>query len=257
MENKLGFFKNFLRIIRLFFTQSKEAKELYLEIGKQRAAYAVLREEYKLIQGWKDQYTHTLNTLTESMKAMIWSKDENNKYTLANPLHCSCFFGIDNTPECLEFIKGKTDLELINYSFHSKNIQNTFGQICVESDNYTRDKKIPCHFIEAGKVDDECVLLYIVKIPRYINNEYVGTLGMGWDFTEMSAFWIKQLNRWSYEGKTVEIYKEKDVFVYAIDPEVKKCDIFRHICPRPQTNEYKEDCNGYCDSCELEQSSEF
>jgi hypothetical protein len=243
------FVKNSIKkVLYNFFNPQIEAKKLYEEIGQQRIKIKELYEEYRKVTEWNEQYSDILKSLTDSINALIWRKDKDGRYVLANHNHCSFFFGLSITTECLDFIRGKTDYELIKMSYFDHNLKNTFANICKASDDFVEKNNRSCHFLEAGIIEDREVLLYIMKSPLLNNKgEYIGSIGMGWDCTLQSNFFLNLLEKWIKENKACEIYKKKDVFCYEISPEANTCRIFKHICPRSD-----EDitCNGKdCNEC--------
>jgi len=213
---------------------TKEAKILYEEIGEQRINIKSLLSELQIQELWRKEYTGALGNLTEAMDSCVWKKNQNHKYILANSIHCKYFFGFDASPECLEVILGKSDSELIQEYYHKKNIQNTFGDLCGASDMHIATKKAPTHYLEAGLIDGQEILLYCVKIPWFKKGEFRGTMGIGWDFSDQSKFVITLLNRWIYDGKVTELYRSDESFCYHVHPEDHQCQVFQHICPYPQ-----------------------
>lgn len=235
-----------LKTLYNFLNPQKEAKQLYEEIGRQKIKIKELYDEYKKVMEWNEQYSEILKSLTNSINALIWRKDKDGKYILANHNHCSFFFGLTITTECLDYIKGKTDYDLIKMSYFDHNLKNTFANLCKLSDDYIKETKRICHFLEAGVIEDKEVLLYVMKSPLFNNkNEYIGSVGMGWNCTEQSQFFLNLLQRWVKENKAFKIYKLEDVFCYEISPEANTCRIFKHICPRSDEDMIcnENDCN--------------
>jgi len=233
--------------LRNFFRPDIASEALRDEIKGQRKNIKILKEEYLKLTEWHHQYVSSLSMLTEAMDALVWKKDKNHQYLLANPLHCQSFFGFEGTADCLKAIVGRTDEFLIKSLFKDHKIQNTFGATCRLSDEFTKGKTDPVHFLEAGIVDGVEVLLYVVKTPQYTNTgKFIGTLGIGWNVTSQSDFLVKQLNRWIYAKKAEILYHAPSVFCYVIEPGVKQCKIFHHICPDPERG---KSCGGECDIC--------
>ena len=231
--------------LRNFFRPEIASKALTIEIKEQRKNIRILKEEYLNLTEWHRNYVSALSTLTESMGALVWTKDVDNNYLLANKLHCKSFFGFEGTTECLDYIVGKTDTELIVDLFRGYDIQNTFGEICNMSDDYIRDKTKPVHFLEAGIVEGTEVLLYVIKTPQFDSlGNFNGSVGIGWVMTSQADILVQQLNRWIYEDKAVSLYHAPSVFCYAISPSVKQCNVFKHICPNPNP-----DCGDNCYVC--------
>lgn len=213
--------KNFITVIK---KQDDEIKNQNIKI---RSLLVEFREEAK----WRNQYTSALSLLTESMQSMVWQKDLEHKYILANPTHCERFFGFEGTPECLQTIIGKTDEYLIQNMFLKKGVENTFGSICAITDKFVIENKKASHFFEKGIVEGIEVLLYIVKIPQFEDGEIIGTMGIGWDFSEKREQMLQILERWKEKDEITIIHENNKSFCYLIEPEYKRCELFHHICP--------------------------
>jgi len=232
---------------RNFFRPQIASKALSIEIKAQRKNIKILKEEYLALTEWHHTYVSALSTLTESMGALVWTKGKDNRYLLANKLHCKSFFGFEGTTKCLDYIVGKTDTELIVDLFRGHDVQNTFGEICNLSDDYIKGKYLPLHFLEAGIVDGAEVLLYVVKTPQYDSDgNFSGSVGIGWDMTPQADFLVRELNRWIFDGKAVSLFHAPGVFCYAITPGAKQCKVFRHICPNPNPDKA---CGDGCSEC--------
>ena len=220
--------------IHNFFNPADASRQLHAELVSHKNRIKVLKAEYDSLEKWKNEYTSTLGLLTDAMQALVWKKDSKHRYLLANPLHCRKFFGFEKSRECLDYIVGKTDAFLIRSLFRDNDIQNTSGEICMMSDFHVMKNAEVTHYLEAGIVDGEEILLYVVKIPRFTDGVFTGTMGIAWDMTSQADFLMTQLQRWIYDDKVSRLYHEKNVFCYAIKPSLKKCMIFQHICPAPE-----------------------
>lgn len=242
--------------VRCFLNPHIESKRLYEEIGQQRMKIKKLIEEYHELHEWSIRYIDVLDMITSSVNALIWKKDKDKKYLLANPLHCRVFYGMEGSMSCLNFLEGKTDVDLINLLYRNNGIENTFGEICLLSDGYTEEKNKLCHFIEGGIVDGNEVLLYVIKIPVHTNKgEFNGTIGLAWDITNHSKFILNQLQRWLYDDRAEQLYRTDNVFVYCFDPVVDTCSIFHHICSDPKN---KNKCNqGNCEECLIKKQENY
>ncbi len=232
-----------------FFNPTIATKQLTKEAKDHRVRIKLLKKEYDTLYSWNKQYIATLSMLTEAIQAMVWKKDKSHKYILANPNHCKSFFGFEGSQECLNYVIGKTDEELIKKIYTSNGIINTFEEICFVSDIYCASKRIPVHFLEAGKIDNDEILLYTIKTPQFNSEgEFIGTIGIAWDVTSRSSFLTGQLNRWIYDELATKIFHDNNVFCYAIVPEVNQCSLFKHVCPNPHIMDgvEKKDCN-ICD----------
>lgn len=239
------------KIVNFLFTNGDEQKikNLMQNVENQHNQLKQLKNEYNKLKSWSIEYYNMLNKVTVGMNTSVWRKDIDHKYTIANPTHCKNFFGIDSTPECLEFIKGKTDEQLIQSLYRDKGFKNTYGEICMLSDKHVLETKQINHYLEGGIVDDEQLLLYIIKMPEFDDNGNInGTYGIAWDLTSSSKMIVSMLNRWIYSDKVTQLYHNKDVFCYAIDSKMNECDIFKHICPIPKKD--KDRMMYACDQCD-------
>jgi hypothetical protein len=90
---------------------------------------------------------------------------------------------------------------------------------------------------------------------------FIGSVGIAWDFTNNSDYMIVQLNRMIYDKKATQLFRCDKVFAYALEPDVKKCSIFQHICPgsgKTDCPNGEQGCKGECDvRNRLEKSQEF
>ena len=236
--------------LKNFWSPEKKAGQLYEEIGEQRIKIKSLLKEYRNLHKEHQEYTDTLEALTRSMSAMIWKKDENHRYKFCNSIHCSNFFMYADMAPCLEFVTGKTDEELVKLIYRDAGIGNTFGEICTLSDDYTKKELRQCHFMEAGVVSGQEVLLYVVKTPLVADGTFKGTMGIGWDMSRLAGFLIGQIQTWLCRGQANILYSGDQVFAYEVKPNANKCHIFQHICPNiskdgiPACTE-----NGVCSKC--------
>jgi len=229
-----------------FFNPDIATKQLHEEIKLHRDRISLLKTEYKNLSIWNAQYVATLGMLTEAIQAMVWKKDKRGLYLLANPHHCRSFFGFDGSSECLDYVVGKSDSELIHTLFNSNSVVNTFENVCTLSDNHCSQQIKSVHYLEAGIIDGEEVLFYTIKTPQFtISNEFIGTIGMAWDVTSRSSFLTEQLNRWIYDKLAIKLYHDNSTFCYAIEPKANQCSLFKHVCPNPHI---AQDEN--CDLCD-------
>jgi hypothetical protein len=235
--------------IRNFFNPAEASRQLHIDLVSHKDRIKELKAEYDTIEKWKYEYASTLGLLTDAIQTLVWKKDIEHRYLLANPFHCRKFFGFEGSQECLDYIVGKTDAFMVKRLFRDHGIQNTFGEICMMSDHHAMECAEVTHYLEAGVVDGDEVLLYAVKIPRFKGGVFMGTVGIAWDMTSQAGLLMTQLQRWIYDGKVSKLYHKKDVFCYAIKPSFKKCMIFQHICLSPERG---KDCNNNCELCENE-----
>ena len=230
---------------KVLWSIDHRAKAIKQEVANQRKTIKSLRLEIEHLKLWIDKYNVTLTNFTENLNAMVWRKDTDFKYIIANAQHCIKLFKLKGSRECLDFIISKTGEQVFNYLFLDAGIENSFGRIGLISDTFTKTNGKPCHFFEAGIIDSEQILLYVVKIPEFNDKgKFTGLTCIGWDITLHSAWVIHQLNRWIYDKKAVRLHHDKSVFVYYIKPIVKQCDIFKSVCIQALSSE-----GDICDFC--------
>lgn len=241
-------FDKLCKALNHFWNPDKQAKQLYQEIGEQRMIIKKLGTEVNSLKVWVDKYAHTLSYFTEAINAMVWQKNHEHRYILANERHCKVLFGLTNSPECLDRIEGRTDAELIKMVFLENGIENTFGEMCFITDTYTEQLGQACHYFEAGAINGEQKLLYVAKTPMHDSKgKFTGTVSAGWDITEHSLFIIHQLNRWIFSKKVERLFHSKRGFAYYIRPVLKQCDIFESICKQAMDSK-----DGFCRHCSIE-----
>ena len=234
------------RITNFFFGNTTEDRISILlnSVKEQSKELKNLKSEYDKVNGWYIDYSNMLNKLTEDMDAAVWSKNVKGEYIIANPIHCREFFGMDGSTDCLEYVRGKTDKELIKEIFKDRGFKNTYADICTLSDEYVRYCKNTTHFIEGGYINQDQVLFYVMKFPQFNEDGiFICTNGIAWNFTSKSATIINMLNRWIFDNKVNTVFCKDDVFCHALNKETQgECDIFKHICPNPE----KLHCNQWC-----------
>ena len=227
--NKLSSIISKLKKMVSFDDQLKEIEELYQSINKQKQELKQLREEYQISKDWNFEYSYLLREVTNSINALIWHKDENFRYLLANPLHCHFFFKLDETMNCLNYVKGMTEADLINECSDGDN--QTFINNCETSDKYVYETGKIGHFIEASVLNGKDVLLYLIKMPKFDkNNRFIGLIGIGWNLIPRSKDILTAIKRWKYDNLLTTLCKSDCGFCYVVDPKIRKCEIFNHIC---------------------------
>lgn len=236
-ESRFSFFEK----LKAYFTLTNQTGQLIEDILQQKERLIELQADFEEEAKWRAEFNDSLAMLTSYLGAMFWKKDKDLRYILASPIHCRDFFGISFELECLNYITGKTAGELIKTIYLDRGLNNTFEKVCDGSDFYTKDTMKICHFFEAGVIDDEQMLLYVIKKPIIKDGKFAGLYGLAWDLSEYSGTMTKLLNRWIYADRAKAVYLDKDVFIYELTPEVQRCDIFTHICPYPDKKAYFEE----------------
>jgi len=222
-----------------YINPTTQTKKLLHETEKQKNRLHSLLKQYQETEGWKRYFNETIFTMTSKMGIMFWRKDKDFRYVLSSPLYCRDFFNLGMELECMKYLEGKTDEELIKDIYTDSGITNTFQDICYVSDEHVKKTRNKTHFFEAGILHNSQLLLYVVKVPLFEEGKFDGILGAAWDFSSHSLIMINQLNRWIYDGLAIDIKVKEDSFVYELKPETHQCDIFSCICPNPERKEGK------------------
>lgn len=113
---------------------------------------------------------------------MVWMKDLDNRFTYTN---IAMRRGILCCTEEEAF--GKTEEEIAEMQ-RKKGNEYTFSEFFCDSDEMTKDAKIPCKFLEFGIVNGHFVAVQVYKAPIFgIDKKgkkiIIGTIGMGRDLT--------------------------------------------------------------------------
>lgn len=233
---------NGFNLVRTFLNPTNQTQALLKQTKAQTERVRGLLNEYHQMDTWQRGFFESVFLLTDELGVMFWRKDHYLRYIMSSPLYCKYFFGMGMELACLKYMEGKTDTELIKEIYHDNEIENTFEDVCVLSDQRTISRGVTCYFFEAGKINNQQILLYVTKIPLIEEGDFKGILGFAWDLSNHSTLIMEQLNRWIYSKVAKEIYMKGDRFVYELDPEIKHCDLFSHICPYPERSNKTKIC---------------
>ncbi len=107
----------------------------------------------------------------------IWVKDVNNRFVYVNRQVVKKMLLADNENEVI----GKTSKE-ISIELRDKGIDYTYGDICEEADNLTKERRCPTLFFHEGYINNTMVALRALRSPVFNDNkEIVGTIGIARD----------------------------------------------------------------------------
>jgi PAS domain-containing protein len=138
----------------------------------------LLEEEKQKIEYELCFYKGFAQILIEESPDMVWLKDLEGKYMVANTaIKTGLLF--DYHPY------GKNDIELSTKAkekFGSRN--HTFGEVCGNSDLVVMDGLKSQRFLESGLIKGKMVYLEVFKFPFYVDGSLVGIGGIGRDMTE-------------------------------------------------------------------------
>lgn len=170
-------------------------KKLQSSIMKQQADIARYMENIDQYEGRIPEYCTINGGECTSTGLLMWEKDLNHRYTYANMRHCNDFYHLPVAK--LNRIIGKTDSELISEFITRTGMENTFGEMCISTDEYALIKNKLCRFWEVGYVNNKILILDVRKQPLLDeNNKIKGTRG-----------WASNLSDRECEMKTlIEIY---------------------------------------------------
>lgn len=209
-----------------------EAKEIIAE------ARAVL------VDSTKQKYL--LELMANTLGGMVWIKkydflQEVYTYEFANLALCRDFFCLSEECriDCTTYVKGKTDLDLVNEYKEKTKKQHTFGDLCVSTDFHATEQAIihyhskgergrkECRYFEAGYIDGQPVLLDVVKTPIFKEDEAVCwnthtySVGIARDLgCSCDTMWTRVLNL--IEKGQAERLSAGVIWVY---PEPEECHL--------------------------------
>ncbi|MFP4469104.1 MAG: PAS domain S-box protein [Bacteroidales bacterium] len=145
-----------------------------------------LKEEKRKLAEENLHYKRLYNlfdAVIRNIPDMIWAKDLDKKYILANEEICRKLLHVRDTLEPI----GKTDLFFAERERNSKPEiadWHTFGEICSDSDTAVMESKKSGRFDEFGNIRGEFLYLDVHKAPLYNqDNEMIGTVGIARDVT--------------------------------------------------------------------------
>jgi hypothetical protein len=125
-----------------------------------------------------DFYKSFSTLLIEESPDMVWLKDINGKYLVANTsIRTNLLFDFDPF--------GKDDIELSrNAKIKFGDENHTFGEVCGNSDLVILETLKPQRFLESGKVKGKMMYLEVFKFPFYKGDKLIGVGGIGRDLTD-------------------------------------------------------------------------
>ena len=123
-----------------------------------------------------------LKLISKHMPDMLWAKDLEGKYIVANKAFREKFcYGIT-----WDELQGMTDVELAKKFKKQVGEQNhTFGELCTNSDVVIQRSRLPQKFLEDGNINGKLMKLIVNKsIVVNYKNEMFAICGSGRDVTE-------------------------------------------------------------------------
>ena len=159
--------KEFLRIVN-----DKTPERIRKEMEKERES---VKEYLRQYDPYLTHYCSVQHDRCSSCGLMVWEKDREHRYTAANDRHLEVFYQL--RPEDRSKIIGRTDAELIEEWRLETGDENTFGEMCVSTDEHVKNRMMPFRFFEFGYRHGKSLLLDVFKAPIIIHGEFVGTRG--------------------------------------------------------------------------------
>ena len=114
---------------------------------------------------------------------LVWAKDMDDRFLFANRAICDTLLMCGSTKDPI----GLGDTYFADRE-KAKGFLHTFGDICIDSDMVTKQRKEPCRFVEEGFVRGSYLVLDVHKAPLLDNKgQMVGTIGSARDITAEQA----------------------------------------------------------------------
>ncbi|MBR9982699.1 MAG: PAS domain S-box protein [Desulfatitalea sp.] len=158
-----------------------------------------------------------MRLLTDNVPDLIWAKDLEGRYLLANQALCDKLLKCRRPEEAI----GKTDADFIQKERESGH-PYTFGQDGRDSDAITLQRKAAGRFVEEGLVRNAHLVLDVHKAPFWDEKgNLLGTVGCGRDVTHEKRT-EKALHE--SEQRYRDLYHNTPVMLYSLDHEDRITD---------------------------------
>ena len=169
-------------IPRLAREISCDVKHIRVKYDETMAAIEKYKEDLRAEKEIRQKERNLFLSVLDHLDDMIWAKDIQGKYIVANRAFREKFcYGLE-----WEEMQGKNDAELAKI-FKDKvgNENHTFGEVCANSDEVILRTEISKEFLEYGKINGKMMKLVVNKSPVYNNKgELCATCGTGRDITD-------------------------------------------------------------------------
>ena len=137
-----------------------------------------LIEDLKQSKQKVDNICQTIELTVDLIDGYMWHKDSNGKYIYCTPNWKTIFFGLDTNIDII----GKNDIELLSEFRIRTNIEHTYDNICVGTDEHCKQQKCTCYYIEIGYIDNKIFILEVTKTPYFDEyGNYTGIVGIAKD----------------------------------------------------------------------------
>ena len=197
----------------------KSIEEISKKAEEQREAIDLFMSRY---DPTIEKFCSLRNDRCISCGLMFWEKDINHRYTTANEEHCENFYKL-SFPDCKKII-GSTDAELMKDWNKNSGIINTFGTLCVSTDEYIKTHMKPTRFFEFGYRGEEALLFDICKSPIIKNGVFAGSYGTAVDVSMRESEMVDLLQYYMSTNQAFRLDhgEKKDIAAYLIMNNNKK-----------------------------------
>jgi len=164
-----------------------------------------------------NRYCSIQNGPCKSCGLMVWEKDAGHRYTQVNDQHLQTFYGL--LPQDRHLVIGRNAGDLIREIREETGMEHTFGEICISTDDYTRDAGGPLRFFELGYRDGQPLLLDVYKEPIFHRGDYAGSKGNALDMSVRESAVYDLLQYYISMGlaRRIDSGGKRDVAAYIID----------------------------------------
>ena len=159
--------------------------EINFLIGKIEDNQRVLLRMENLLEEEKNRIEYELcfykgfaQILIEESPDMVWLKDTEGKYMIANT-------AIKEGLLLTDYPYGRGDTDIAGKAKEKYGDENhTFGEKCANSDVIVKESLKAQRFLESGMVKGKMLYLEVFKFPFFVDDKLVGIGGIGRDLTE-------------------------------------------------------------------------
>lgn len=159
--------------------------EINFLIGKIEDNQRVLLRMENLLEEEKNRIEYELcfykgfaQILIEESPDMVWLKDTEGRYMIANT-------AIKEGLLLTDYPYGRGDVDISGKAKEKYGDENhTFGEKCANSDVIVKDSLKAQRFLESGMVKGKMLYLGVFKFPFFVDDKLVGIGGIGRDLTE-------------------------------------------------------------------------
>jgi PAS domain S-box-containing protein len=147
-----------------------------IDITEQKRLEESLRENK---EKYEDLY-NLMRLVADNVPDLIWAKDMEDRFLFVNQAMCDKLLLCGGPDEA----EGRTDMFFAERERRA-GFKHSFGEVCVNSDAITKERKTPGQFLEDGVVRNKYLAFDVHKAPLINGNgEMIGTVGCGRDITE-------------------------------------------------------------------------